>query len=375
MSNFIARFFSTDDFDKHPENTQSKFTVTLNKPLELIGEWEVGIVQIGLNKTINNKTEFENEQGKDALSCTKLEKEMVFDKFVRNLIVCTTHPEIYRHKYFSEYLNDKIYYTHSELLRIFEKDHITMFNVDTVDKISFIKIDIHDTLFPSEMKLRHLSPLFDTFNISDSEGRIPPIKVHYRTDKSVTLSAFLYSTLRALLKTLHGNHDFGNDDLLMSINVKAIEKKIGKDALSIQDQRRQLLDAINFLAHEMVHAFVDVIKKSREVVEEIATKPFKNDHVKLHQGPWSPKFFFVYSDIIVPQIVGTSTFRTLLMAPFKMLHNEFHHNIDYIQYCKVEKSIITEISFIMVDENGDEITFVNHADEPNFIGLHFRKIQ
>ena len=44
-SNFFITLESNADLNNHPANTQNKFKITLESPIELQGEWETGLAQ------------------------------------------------------------------------------------------------------------------------------------------------------------------------------------------------------------------------------------------------------------------------------------------------------------------------------------------
>ena len=45
-SDFYITLESNGDIANHPENTQNKFKITLQTPIDLKGEWETGLAQI-----------------------------------------------------------------------------------------------------------------------------------------------------------------------------------------------------------------------------------------------------------------------------------------------------------------------------------------
>lgn len=53
---FYVRLFSTSSQDIYPENTKTRFTIKLPETLELIGEWECGLVEFFHHKIIGSKS-------------------------------------------------------------------------------------------------------------------------------------------------------------------------------------------------------------------------------------------------------------------------------------------------------------------------------
>ena len=54
MSRFYVTLPSNSSMDYYPENTVAKYTTWLNNPIELDGEWEIGLTEISFPYEIEN---------------------------------------------------------------------------------------------------------------------------------------------------------------------------------------------------------------------------------------------------------------------------------------------------------------------------------
>lgn len=88
-----------------------------------------------------------------------------------------------------------------------------------------------------------------------------------------------------------------------------------------------------------------------------------------------PNYMCFYSDLIVPQIFGNKMARGMLMHPVKFNKQyENYQNCDIanIQFLPLEKTRITDISFLIADEHGEQINF-NNDTFSTMIVLQFQK--
>jgi hypothetical protein len=124
---FNATFFSNDSFDLFPKNTQSEFTVSLEKELTLEGDWEVGISELCLNPSGNS--EFIKIDSRDVVSfAPKLQNPKLFsnlDEFVNYVLNLSVDPFLYTKNYFYAYTNEDILFDELSLKKYFPGDFLS----------------------------------------------------------------------------------------------------------------------------------------------------------------------------------------------------------------------------------------------------------
>lgn len=86
----------------------------------------------------------------------------------------------------------------------------------------------------------------------------------------------------------------------------------------------------------------------------------------------SHKIFF-YLDLIKPQILNSTTARTLYIRPIKnSMEDNKEFTVQNIQYCSLDKFHINDISVLITDEHGEQINF-KEGTHYTCIVLHFHK--
>lgn len=89
-----------------------------------------------------------------------------------------------------------------------------------------------------------------------------------------------------------------------------------------------------------------------------------------------PNYVCIYTDIIEPRILGGKLSRAMVMYPMRTRENqnEYPHNLQIknIQYCRVDKNRITDISVMLADETGAKLNFID-SDFSTMIVIHFQK--
>jgi hypothetical protein len=131
----------------------------------------------------------------------------------------------------------------------------------------------------------------------------------------------------------------------------------------LHDERRVHLKKVNTLCQRFVKKFVELIEIKQQSIKRV-------EEVTLHH-----KFLFVYTDIITPQIVGSSRNRLIFSMPYEAEHKLVHKHIinNRINYCKVQKKHIKTISFTILNEFGDYYKFIPSYNANQLI-LHFKKV-
>lgn len=105
------------------------------------------------------------------------------------------------------------------------------------------------------------------------------------------------------------------------------------------------------------------------------SKALNNLAFKQYIFDTNPNYICFYSDIISPRIFGNNLTRALHMEAVTNVDNlETRNSVDIknIEYCRIEKTHISEINILIADENGEQINF-SAGSFNTLITLHFRK--
>ncbi|HBK84195.1 MAG TPA: hypothetical protein DDZ41_11495 [Flavobacterium sp.] len=125
----------------------------------------------------------------------------------------------------------------------------------------------------------------------------------------------------------------------------------------------------NFKAH------LKTLKSSKQNLDNLDAYLRRTEHIQPIETLGIPNYMCFYSDLIKPQIFGNVMTRGMLMHPVKYNKQyETYQNCDIpnIQFFPIEKTHITDMSFLIADEQGNQINFMNDTFY-TMIVLEFRK--
>lgn len=361
---FVARFFSNDSIDKF-DNTLSKFTVEFDQPLNFGGgDYEVGLSQLFLNpcshqEPVKNRDiiTFNDKHGGE-ITKTK-HRRYDFDEFLKQLLHHSASPEIYTRDYFHEYLDKNIFFDSNALDHHFAKDSTGLTAEEQEKEFVIVSAPLSMILKPGE-KVEDFMPHHSVKSKENIEKQAMvsiffPTMLKTYTMKQILLCVLKYGVLNF--------RDFMGVDKTIDGHARMFFSAFS--AYNSQEAgnkyRREHLHIANKLAHRLVQKFVDTIQL------ELA----QMDVVQMRQN----KFLFIYCDVIKPQIVGSKTTRLLYAMPYTSRQQLMFHNqqIVDVQYAKVEKAKIKDISFYFLNENGEQIDFAP-SQRANFVVLKFRRV-
>jgi hypothetical protein len=104
-----------------------------------------------------------------------------------------------------------------------------------------------------------------------------------------------------------------------------------------------------------------------DIAEVVLQKKILN---QVQKDPVLNRFVFVYSDIIKPRAVGSSSTRCLKVIPTNGLAT--HLQFANIEYHAVESQSLRNVSILITDEGGNKINF-SPSSMPTFCTLHFKR--
>lgn len=319
---FYVRLFSTSSQEIYPDNTKSHFTIKLPEPLELKGEWECGLVEFFHDKIIGHKM----EERSIILSQEEIEKEE-FANTVRGQI----NPAIYTHDYFGKY-NKKSYYDPTSGNSIWDD-----YNNQERSKDTFRTDD--------EMVTK-------VINAFDRQQDFYNEHINY-DDTAIKLQKNVpYKSVRDLL------HDYlsGFIDLYHKSVEKLHKTRILQYDVKFSEISR-LHEAFEKTLFKKATAFIDQFNNYA-----IRTTPLGNNYV------------LIYTDIIKGHIVGNTIAKVLYMSDRKAEAEPLV--VSNIQYLKVEKEYINELSIFIGNDHAEQLLFGESLPSKcTALVLHFRKIQ
>lgn len=313
-TDFYVTLFSNSSQKFYPNNSLSKFTARLPKPLNFFKSYKVGLVEIQCPKIIGVVTN--NNTNVDEIVLPTIKKivpDINLKDFTQFMIECSKFAELYDDKYFQDFLDVK-------KLNDFEnkfKKYKPVENPNSQQKFGVIPI-----LMGEGAKFRA--------GISKA--------VTYEGNKKYTGKQLLYLYLAWYCKNYE---KMGNDDILGDHHILRSDNAKGAMLYNV---------ILQFMSHLRM-AF--------------------QDHRTFHMKDSS--YMLCYTDIIEPRICGNDIAKVLFIGtrrPSDILDEIFVKNI---QYLVVAKNYIEEISILLCDEMGRQIIFES-GYKPCSVTLHFKPL-
>lgn len=372
---FTAYFNSKDSADRF-DNTLSSFTCEFDVPIDFGGfEYEVGVSDLSLNPSV--KSLHKSNQSRDLinLSYSKTKSENIFtlETFSQFVILHALSPELYSPQYFHQYLDDNYFFDDKSIRKDFGKD-IT--EVEDEGKEVTLKIDLSAFLEGSET-LKDFIPKHSSI----SAEVMKDVAISIQADKTLSMFQVLNKMLRGLgykLRKLslgdayidgharlffNAFNSYADSEVISRLD-KKLDSKMKRDKILklVNDERRKHLNLINRVMHRIIKRFVTSI--SEAIIENnFGINGFS-------------KYIYIYSNIIGNQICGSKRLKLLFATPFEGRNGINYHeqSIVNIHFCGIEKQSVKSISFLLLDEYGQQIDFLP-SHHQNMITLRFRRIQ
>lgn len=315
---FFVTLFSNSSQDVYPENTMSRFTCRLPRPIKLEGNYKVGLVEIqyppyqGVVSNNELSDDFEDQITLPKVSPFLKTNTLSLSGFINLLIENMKRPTLYMYqRYFHEFLD---YFK----LDNFEEN----FNKYGSD----IEVETKET-----EEVFTVIPLVKQFRSNDLVK-----KVEIKANKIYKLKELIYQYLKYHFNTYKG---FTSNELSQEYQMN--EEHI-----------------IGSLLYNNLQDFIGVFRKvlfSRLVPADVGF------------------YFAVHTDIIAPRIIGNSISKVLYFGSQKTYDDLDELYIQNIQYVPVVKNYIEEISFIITNENGERLLFES-GYRPVSLTLRFEKL-
>lgn len=311
---FFVTLFSNSSQDVYPENTMSRFTCRLPRPIKLEGDYKVGLVEIqyppyqGVVSNNESSDEFEDQITLPKVSPFLKNNTVSLYGFIDILIENMKRPTLYMYdRYFKDFL-----------------DYVTLDNFEeTFNKYG-------DDIEVESNEVYTVIPVVKQFRANDLVQ-----KVEIKANKIYKLKELVYQYLK-----YHFN----------------IYKGFTSSELSQQYQ----IDEEHVIGTLLSQAFNDFLRAFKEV---LFTRNKPNE---------VGFYFAVHTDIIAPRIIGNSISKVLYFGSQKTDNDLDELYIHNIQYVPVVKNYIEEISFIITNENGERLLFES-GYRPISLTLRFEK--
>lgn len=313
---FFVTVFSNSSQDYYPDNTISKFTTRLPRPIKLDGNYKVGLIEIQYPPIVG----VINTEGDDQEDCITIpvtrnneNTKVSIENFINILVMGSKRCELYTNdRYYEEFMDVK-------KLDNFEKNFQEY--RDFVGK-------------PGQINNEGIKGLYEI---------VPTVKQFRSEDfKTIPLNPIgSYKMKHMIYKFLqyyfHNYKKFTQAEL--SADYKINQQKYIKGVLLKQNLRE----------------FIDIIKSRVEL--NYAKKP-------------DTMYLAVHCDIIAPRIIGGSISKVLYFGS-KALNSKLEETyVQNVQYIPVIKDYMEEISFFISDETGTRVLFES-GYKPLSITLHF----
>lgn len=282
------------------------------------------------------------------------------EEFARFTLHHSLDPSMYTPDYFHKYLDEGLFYDPIVLDTFFASDNLIV-TEDERSRYLTVTVDIEILLEKDEKLEAFLMEHQTTSEVDKKKYADMHLFVFTKTQ---TMNQILNRMLKYLIFALrdvtvsplpsaaidlHARHFFNNNTRRLSFE-------------KFNEARRKHLESTNILVTRFIKKFVQMIREEQ--------KKMKVDKVL------ERRFLHLYCDAIQPQITGAKMTRLLFTMPFDGSHSvEFtHERLEQIQYAKLEKSKLKNISFLFLDEFGERIPFASsyHA---NHIAIKFRRIR
>lgn len=327
-SQFYVTLFSTSSQDVYPNNTKTNFTCILPQPINLQGNWELGLVQFFHDKIIGTKNALE----KPIIFETKEIEQTNFIHLLKskiNPVICTSD-------YWGDFKNPSFY-------EIDKQNSIW----SDFDKENSMYRSASDELV---MKVKNIVSPNDGFSFK----KLGASKQLIRMGKNKT-----YNSLLSVLKEyLHGYIEayYNDKQLLEQEKAKVEEKKNTAKIETITKNMNALNDGIQKLLYHKAMEIIEPLEmEARSIV------------------PHGSHFVLIYTDVIKRHVVGNTNAKVLFMSDRGGDINS-PVLVTNVQYYPIEKQYINEISVLIANDVGEQLVFgQSNPSKPTSLVLHFRK--
>lgn len=367
---FTARFFSNDCSEKF-DNSLSSFTTEYDDALVFDTPYEMGVSQLFLNPCLNDESMKHTSLDMITVPYDASKRQMTHEEFVHTLLKHSVAPYIYHRGYFAPYLDKNIFFDPHYLEYRFENNKQEVTETHKKEAIAVVH-DMTKHLYGFETIGDFMLP--NRLNDPKHLEKFKSLKIPGYTNRATTMSNIVYDLVRYCIHLFRDTNQKTKTGLFDD-SVAAHERNVMSlpniNKAEINAIRRKHLHMTNDLIHRTIENFVGTVQN------EIAKMRIaKEIPVELP----SKRFLFIYCDAVTGQLSGPNRLKLLYVTPFdSFVHNVtkekmfLNERIENIQYVRIEKKTIKQISFLLLDENGEQINFQNSYTS-NFISIRFRRV-
>lgn len=315
MEDFYLTLFSNTSQQIYPNNSTSKFTLKLPKPVILNGgDWCVGLTECHHPSILGS---VDGNSIVDEIVFPLIEKAYVYRYDLQNLVMFmlahAAKPELYTKRYFNEFL---------------DLERLKNFDVD--EKINEAKVP----LLPDHPK----SFCINFYTVaSEYRGDIKKTGFWFQSERKYTMKQLIW----IILKTYYDVFiDAKKNPSILGVYGLLMEGKTVAEMLQLY--------ALTFV--NAVRVYSDHF--SRSVTES--------------------NYLLIYSDFVDQSVCGNTLSRLLYITNRKNAIEEDVINVQNVRYIPIAKNYIEDMSFFFSDERSRQIIFES-GFKPTLIVLHFKR--
>lgn len=359
-SEFSIHLFSNASLQNYPENTLSRFSVDLARPLYLgDNQYKVALSEIfvppgfPLESTLSYRDCIVYEDVDYATFYTPDNFEAFINVTMR---MCALDPTIYDRSYFRHYTDPNILF-HPNTIRLTHPDDVTSFADTDIKK--YFNLNISD--------------LFD-YKSSNAEetpsAYLPPVRSdkfqNYFQASSVTIALRRRYTLKQVLWTCIEKiltktrmETFTKAPVANPLfaelkgqnpTVEAFEKKLQ----FITNHSRELI-------RRFIARFVSIVEKVRETVMiERSLKAVRYE-----------KYLIVYCDICADRLFAGTRAKILSVFDYDA-KRDFSVKLSQLDYSRVDRAVVHTISILLLDEHGEQLN-LQPSQVPTHVCLKLKR--
>lgn len=264
---FTIKCFSDASNDRYSNNDLSSFTMDLEHPIEFDSEWEVAVSAVYLNKILgmNQKLKIESRDEIVISDKNRYYKPKKFSELIEELLLLSSHPEIYQPGYFSNFIDKGNFLSTKNLDLYVEKDLIPK---TTQSKI-FFDLDLEEIL-PQNSPISDYVPLIFTANDREKLTKsLKKIALSLRQNITYTLQQVLTIFLYQFITSISSKSESYTKHL-------ARFEPYMKDfdsALDHAKEARVSWDKNHDLAHLLIAYFIDQVQIARKKIMQHEHQP------------------------------------------------------------------------------------------------------
>lgn len=364
-NSFALYCFSDDSASK--SNTLSQFTCDLGSVVELDGNWQVGLKDAYFGEVSPtdddddiSSDDVSNENGPDSITLpTSLNDQTVsLDSLAELLVRNSKNFEIYQDpRYLDKYTGSSMDYTRFPQYGFREG----IYKIDYVSSPRANEGKIQSVIQVKEFLTKEqIDKMMVDYSRDNEDLDARQVILKIPTGKSVTLIQIVQLIIR-YITSRHAPYQFSNESAT----------RAGRDL-----ERSMLLNAqdVSNIVHNVLKHLYKLITKHVSAKQKILNDNKQQNRklpMKVPEDEQQLQIAFLYSDIIVPNVVSNKRSKLLALLPFKY-QAEFK-SITNVTFSNLEKTSFRFITFELRNYRGRLINFKS-STHPTILVLQFKKM-